>query len=99
LLWALRPRLTTGFRVDYATGSGDTKTDPERDKRVRTSVNVTWNPAREAALRLQYNRDSADHLEGRTAQSIWLQVRLAAGGHDEHHQEHIRGGESENEYF
>jgi hypothetical protein len=85
LLWAFRPRLTAGFRVDYATGSNDNRTDPERDMRLRTSMNVTWNPARAAALRFQYNRDSADHLDDGIGQSVWVQIRLAAGGHDEHH--------------
>lgn len=83
-LWAYRPNWVAGVRLEYVDGNGDNR-DPERDERTRASLNITWNAGKAATLRLQYNRDAADHLEGEAARSVWLQTRVTTGAHDEHH--------------
>lgn len=71
-LWACRPNWVVGARLEYADGNGDNRADPERDERTRASLNATWGPVKAVRLRLQYNHDTADHLENKAARSIWL---------------------------
>ena len=82
-LWSFRPRWIAGLRFDYATGNGDRDPTGERDRRARTTAALTWRPNRYVRVRLQGNRDSADHLAS-PAQSVWLQLRLTTGEDEAH---------------
>ena len=83
-LWGFKPGWIAGLRWEYATADGDTATDPLRDTRKRLSPNLTWYPTEYSKLRLQYNRDWAEHLAGKTADSLWLQVEFSLGSHMAH---------------
>lgn len=83
-LWGFKPGWVAGLRWEYATADGDTATDPLRDTRKRLSPNLTWYPTEFSKLRLQYNRDRAEHLADKTADSIWLQVEFNLGAHMAH---------------
>lgn len=84
-LWAYRPKWIAGMRFEYADANGgDHRTDPQRDERIRASLNLTWKPTRVLTLRLQYNHDAADHLAGGRARSLWLQTRVTLGAHGGH---------------
>lgn len=85
-LWGFRPGWVAGLRVELADSEGgaDRNSDPLRDKRKRVSPNLTWHPTEYSKLRLQYNRDWADHLSGGTADSIYLQIEFSLGSHMAH---------------
>jgi len=83
-LWGFKPGWVAGLRWEYATADGDTAADPLRDTRKRLSPNLTWYPTEYSKLRLQYNRDWSQHLPGRTADSLWLQVEFNLGSHAAH---------------
>lgn len=84
LLWRFSPRWCTGLRLEYATGNNDNATDPLRDDRKRTSINLTWSQWKNMALRFQYNHDRAEHLIDHTANTFWLQLSYKLGGDDKH---------------
>jgi hypothetical protein len=73
-----------GLRWEYATADGDTASDPLRDTRKRLSPNLTWYTTEYSKLRLQYNRDRAEHLVDKNADSLWLQVEFNLGSHAAH---------------
>jgi hypothetical protein len=86
--WGFSPGWVAGLRLDYADGDGNNATDPFRDRRWRLSPNLTWFPTEFSKVRLQYNRDWAQHLEGSdekgNADSVWLQVEFSLGSHFAH---------------
>ena len=87
LLWGFSPGWLAGLRFEQAKGNdpnGNAASDPLRDKRWRISPNLTWYPTEFSKLRLQYNHDDAEHLPGRTANSIWLQFEGGIGSHAAH---------------
>lgn len=83
-LWGFKPGWVAGLRWEYASADGDTSSDPLRDTRRRLSPNLTWYPTEYSKIRLQYNRDRAEHLPERTAHSLWLQVEFSLGSHMAH---------------
>jgi hypothetical protein len=83
-LWGFTPGWVAGLRWDYVTADGDTAADPFRDKRRRLSPNLTWYPTDYSKLRLQYNRDWAQHLSDGATDSLWLQVEFNLGSHAAH---------------
>lgn len=83
-LWGFKPGWVAGLRWEYATADGDTAADPLRDTRKRLSPNLTWYPTEYSKLRLQYNRDWTQHLPGKTADSLWLQLEFNLGSHAAH---------------
>jgi len=84
LLWGFKPGWVAGLRWEYAAADGNTSSDPLRDTRKRLSPNLTWYLSEYSKIRLQYNRDSAEHLAGRTADSLWLQFEFSIGSHSAH---------------
>jgi hypothetical protein len=86
--WGFSPGWVAGLRLDYANGDGDNATDPFRDRRWRLSPNITWRPSEFSKVRLQYNRDWAQYLEGTdekgNADTVWLQVEFSLGSHFAH---------------
>jgi len=84
VLWGFKPGWVAGLRWEYVTADGDTAADPLRDTRKRLSPNLTWYPTEYSKLRLQYNRDWAQHLPGKTADSLWLQAEFSLGRHMAH---------------
>ncbi|HSM13444.1 MAG TPA: zinc-regulated TonB-dependent outer membrane receptor, partial [Thermoanaerobaculia bacterium] len=76
-----RRRWTTGLRFDW-TDRGDAL-DPLRDQRTRWSTNLTFYPSEYSKLRLQYDLDSADHLE-EDISSVFLQFEMLYGAHGGH---------------
>lgn len=86
--WGFSPGWVAALRLDYANGDGDNATDPFRDRRWRLSPNLTWFPTEFSKVRLQYNRDWAQYLEGTdekgNADSIWLQFEVSLGSHFAH---------------
>ena len=83
-LWGFKPGWVAGLRWEYASADGDTSNDPLRDTRKRLSPNLTWYPSEYSKVRLQYNRDSTEHLAEKTADSVWLQVEFSLGSHMAH---------------
>ena len=83
-LWGFKPGWVAGLRLEYATANGDNAADPLRDTRKRLSPNLTWYPTEYSKLRLQYNHDWTEHLSGKTAGSLWLQVEFNLGSHAAH---------------
>ncbi|MDH5446210.1 MAG: TonB-dependent receptor [Gammaproteobacteria bacterium] len=84
ITWGFTPGWVLGLRYETASASGDTSTDPLRDNRSRISPNITWYPSEYSKIRLQYNRDKAEHFKEDTAQSLWLQVEFSLGSHMAH---------------
>ncbi|MCG2635020.1 MAG: TonB-dependent receptor [Gammaproteobacteria bacterium] len=83
-VWGFKPGWTAGLRLDYASASGDTATDPLRDTRKRLSPNLTWYPSEYSKVRLQYNHDWIQHLPDKSADALWLQVEFNLGSHAAH---------------
>lgn len=81
-LWGFTPRWVAGLRLEYA--KGDDGADPLRDRRKRYAPNITFYPTEFSKLRLQYNRDWAEHLPGNSANSVWLQYEFNLGAHSAH---------------
>ena len=84
VLWGFQPRWVGGLRLESANGTGDDGTDPLRDRRKRYAANLTFYPTEFSKLRLQYNRDWAEHLPGHAANSLWLQYEFNLGAHTAH---------------
>lgn len=82
--WGFKPGWVAGLRAEYASADGATSDDPLRDTRKRLSPNLTWYPSEYSKLRLQYNRDWAEHLPGDTADSLFLQLEFNLGSHAAH---------------
>lgn len=83
-LWGFKPGWVAGLRAEYASADGNTSTDPLRDTRKRLSPNLTWFPSEYSKVRLQYNRDWTEHLQDKTANSLWLQLEFNLGSHAAH---------------
>jgi outer membrane receptor protein involved in Fe transport len=84
-LWGFRPGWVAGLRLEHADASGgDTAADPFRDSRWRVSPNLTWHPTEFSKVRLQYNRDWAEHLTDKSADTVWLQLEYSLGSHFAH---------------
>jgi len=86
LLWGFKTGWVSGLRFDYADASGglDRPSDFLRDRRKRVSPNLTWYPTEFSKFRVQYNHDWAQHLVGRGADAIWVQMEFAIGSHLAH---------------
>lgn len=82
-LWGFRRRWVAGLRFDWADGRGDTADDPLRDLRRRWATNLTFYPSEFSKLRLQYNRDEAEHLDD-IVSSLLLQFEFLYGAHGGH---------------
>jgi hypothetical protein len=86
-----------GFRWEYASGSGD---EPARDgsadldTRKRYSPIVGWRFLPMAQLRLQYNHDTADHLDAidgkdsTDAHAVWVGLDWTFGAGKRHNHGH-----------
>jgi hypothetical protein len=83
-LWGFKPNWVGGLRFEYAKANGDTAADPFRDTRVRVSPNITWHPSEFSKIRLQYNRDWAEHLPTGSDNTVWLQLEYSLGSHFAH---------------
>jgi len=85
-LWGFHPGWVAGLRAEFAEADGGEgqEDDPLRDRRKRLSPNLTWYPSEYSKLRLQYNRDWAQHLDGGSADSLFLQVEFSLGSHMAH---------------
>lgn len=84
VLWGFKPRWVAGLRLEMATADGDTATDPLRDKRKRLSPNLTWYMSEYSKVRLQYSHDWTEHLDEKTADTLWLQIEFSLGAHMAH---------------
>ena len=82
-LWGFKRRWVAGLRYDWADGRGDTADDPLRDLRRRWATNLTFYPSEFSKLRLQYNRDRAEHLDDGVS-SLLLQFEFLFGAHGGH---------------
>ena len=82
--WGFRPGWVAALRFEYAEGNGDNVGDPLRDSRVRVSPALTWFPTEFSKVRLQYNRDWADHLSDDSANTLWFQLEYSLGSHFAH---------------
>ena len=87
LLYGFTYGWAAGLRYEYATGSGASvggrSADPFRDDRHRVAPLLSWRPTEFSRLRLQYNFDAAQHLDG-DAHSVWLGVEILYGSHPAH---------------
>jgi outer membrane murein-binding lipoprotein Lpp len=92
-LWGFRRGWSIGLRGEYATGSGgsnaaldyERRNDPFRDDRIRISPLLVYQPTEFSRIRLQYNWDHADFLDGEShASSIWLGLEFLFGSHPAH---------------
>lgn len=83
LQWGVQPGRVVGLRYERADGNGDNATDPLRNARTRIAVNMTWYPSEYSKLRLQCNRDDAEHLE-KKVNALWLQFEYNIGSHAAH---------------
>jgi hypothetical protein len=89
LLYGFYYRWAGGLRFEYADGSGPSvetgrSQDPFRDERYRLSPLLAFYPTEFSRLRLQYNYDHADHLDGKDAHSVWLGLEILWGAHPAH---------------
>ncbi|MGQ4806938.1 hypothetical protein NKDENANG_00275 [Candidatus Entotheonellaceae bacterium PAL068K] len=89
LLYGFRYRWVTGLRFEYADASGPNAEDPRdqdpfRDQRFRLSPLLVFHPTEFSRIRLQYNYDWADHLDGHDAHSVWLGLEVLWGAHPAH---------------
>lgn len=83
VLWGFRPGRVAGLRFEHADGNGDNATDALRDARKRVAVNMTWYPTEYSKLRVQINRDDAEHLN-KKVNALWLQMEYNLGSHAAH---------------
>lgn len=91
--WGFSPGWVLGLRYELADGNeahhedeaehADEGPDPLREQRQRISTNLTYYPTEFSKVRLQYNADTADHLDG-MAHSVWLQLEYNIGAHMAH---------------
>ncbi|MFO0832587.1 MAG: hypothetical protein U0637_12200 [Phycisphaerales bacterium] len=88
LLYGFTPGWAAGLRYEYAGGDGESVggrgADPFRDNRQRLSPLLIWQLSEFSRLRLQYNHDAADHLEGGDADSVYLGLEVLFGAHPAH---------------
>jgi hypothetical protein len=89
LLYGFRYRWAVGLRFEYADASGPNAEtprdqDPFRDQRFRLTPLLAFHPTEFSRLRLQYNYDWADHLDGHDAHSVWLGLEVLFGAHPAH---------------
>jgi hypothetical protein len=90
LLYGFTYRWAAGLRFEYADGNGPSveegrSQDPFRDQRMRLSPLLAFYPTEFSRLRLQYNYDWADHLDGEnTAHTVWLGLEILYGAHPAH---------------
>ena len=91
LLWGFTRNWSTGVRYEFAGGAGESAgdftsrdDDPFRNDRHRVSPLISWNATEFSRLRLQYNFDTADHLSGNEAHSVWLGAEVLIGKHPKH---------------
>jgi hypothetical protein len=95
LLWGFRRNWAMGVRYEYATGDGmsfnietgrfvSQQQDPFRDDRHRVSPLLVWHPSEFSRLRMQYNYDRADHVDGKDAHSFWAGIEFLFGAHPAH---------------
>jgi hypothetical protein len=89
LLYGFRYRWAAGLRFEYADASGPNAEtprdqDPFRDQRFRLTPLLAFHPTEFSRLRLQYNYDWADHLDGHDAHSVWLGLEVLFGAHPAH---------------
>lgn len=89
--WAVGVRFewaeSQGDSVDPASGADATDNDPFRDRRIRASALLAWNPTEFSRLRLQYSFDDAEHLESTDEElghTIWLGLEVMFGAHAAH---------------
>lgn len=93
-LWGFRRGWSVGLRGEYAIGSGGNDADlaylrdedPFRDDRVRVSPLLVYQPSEFSRIRLQYNWDHADFLDGGDdpAHGVWLGFEFLFGSHPAH---------------
>ena len=88
VLWGFHYRWAGGLRFEYASGSGSSlpdgrSKDPARDDRFRFSPLLVFHPTEFSRLRLQYNLDHAQHLDG-NQHSVWLSAEISYGAHPAH---------------
>jgi hypothetical protein len=94
LVWGFVHGWTAGIRYGYGDGHGigfdenansmSRRNDPFRDRRHRVSPVLVWDPSEYSRIRLQYNFDHAQHLDGNTAHSVWLGLEFSMGAHPAH---------------
>lgn len=88
--WGFTRRWVVGVRYDWAGASDPSLAeaglplDPLRDERRRMSAALTFYPSEFSKLRLQYDRDVADHLDEGRASSLFLQFEFVYGAHGGH---------------
>ncbi len=92
-LYGFTPGWAVGMRIDWASGSGDSydagtqsfgrDQDVYRTDRLRLSPMLAWKPSEFSRIRLQYDYDDSDHLEG-AAHSVWLGFEVLIGSHPPH---------------
>jgi hypothetical protein len=87
VLWGFRYPWSIGARYEYATGTGQSvggrANDPLRDDRHRFSPLLVYQPTEFSRIRLQYNLDDAQHLDG-DEHSVWTSVEILFGAHPAH---------------
>jgi hypothetical protein len=94
ILWGFRHPWAVGARFEYASGSGKSfldgqlvskQNDPLRDDRIRFSPLLIYHPTHFSRLRLQYNLDNAEFLDGEDwAHSVWFGAEVFYGAHPAH---------------
>lgn len=94
--WGFSRPWVAGLRLDWANGQKDSfaggpgvlaynsELDPNRDRRYRATIDLTYYPSEFSKLRLQYNYDRSPFLDGGQASSVWLQVEFMFGAHAAH---------------
>lgn len=92
-LYGFRYRWAAGVRAEVVTAAGRSvddgvlvshDDDPLRDDRLRLSPLLVWHPTEFSRLRLQYNYDNAEHLDGNDAHTVWLGAEVTYGKHAGH---------------
>lgn len=83
LLWGYAPGWVAGARAEYADSDSLDTGDSLRDRRTRYALNLTHYFSEYSKLRLQFNRDRAEHLAG-PANAVWLQYEIGIGRHAAH---------------
>lgn len=94
LIWGFTPGWLVGARFEWADGHGQNfdienlvftsrRGDPYRDERYRASALVSYMPTEFSKFRLQYNFDTADHLDD-DAHSVWFSLEVIIGTHAAH---------------
>jgi hypothetical protein len=91
LLYGFVRNWAAGVRYEFARGGGASSgmfasrfEDPFRNDRQRLSPIIAWIPTEFSRVRLQYNYDWADHIEGGDAHSVWIGLEVLFGSHPAH---------------